>query len=196
MQCATLIFHTCVKYHLVMSECEEVNFAGHTNILSEYVKFLAHNSQLEVVARIEKWIQEFKDSAKLEKKKDAAKAKQLNTATQKVNNCVSKLAAIETRLARLEKKWKSYAGNANESKGVSIACHASYSDSNLNSLGGNGLLRDSSALQSFSIPRRKIIIYILFEEIPFWLTAMSPFLCQSLTFVQFTSKDRLHWVLD
>ena len=103
-QCATLIFYSCLKCHEVMREYEDVNFAGHANISSEHVKFLAHNSQLEVVARIEKRIKEFEESAKLAKKEEAGKSKQLNTNSQKIDNCVSKLSAIKTRLGRLEKK--------------------------------------------------------------------------------------------
>ena len=75
MQCALLIFHTSMKCYMVIRECREVNFAGYANVLLECIKFLAHNSQLEVVARIKKRIQEFEHSVKLGKKEDAAKAK-------------------------------------------------------------------------------------------------------------------------
>ena len=39
VQCATLIFHTCLKCHEVMRQYEDANFATHPNISSEYVKF-------------------------------------------------------------------------------------------------------------------------------------------------------------
>ena len=104
IQCASLIYHACLKCHEVMKEHEEVKFAGHPNISSEHIKFLAHNSQLEVVSRIEKRLVQFEDGAKQMKKDEAAKSKQLNTATQKVDSCASKLATFETRLSRLEKK--------------------------------------------------------------------------------------------
>ena len=104
IQCATLIFHTCLKCHSVMRQYEDVNFAGHPNISSEYIKFLALNSQLEVVSRIEKRLEAFEDSAKSQKKEEAAKLKQLNTTTQKAETCATKIASLETRLARLEKK--------------------------------------------------------------------------------------------
>ena len=68
IQCMTLIFHTCLKCHEVMREHEDVNFAGHANISSECVKFLAHNSQLKVVARMEKRISDFEDMTKQAKK--------------------------------------------------------------------------------------------------------------------------------
>jgi len=104
IQCATLIFHTSLKCHEIMKQYDEVKFAGYPNMSSEYIKFLAHNSQFEIVARMEKRLLEIEDSAKSYKKEDATKAKQLNTTTQKVDNCASKLLAIETRLSRLEKK--------------------------------------------------------------------------------------------
>gem|GEM_PF-3623629 len=103
-QCSTLIFHTCLKCHVVMKAYDDVKFAAHPNISSEYVKFLAHNAQFEVVARIEKRLLEVEDSVKSNKRGDASKEKQLNTTTQKVEECKSKLAAMETRLTRLEKK--------------------------------------------------------------------------------------------
>ena len=87
-----------------MRECEDLNFTRHANISSKYVKFLAHNSQQEVVARIEKRTLEFEDVVKQFKKDEASKAKQLNITAQKVNSYASKLAAIETKLTRLEKK--------------------------------------------------------------------------------------------
>ena len=104
IQCATLIFHTCLKCHVVMKAYEDVKFAGHPNISSEYIKFLAHNAQFEVVARMEKRLIDVEDLNKNHKKDEASKNKQLNTITQKVDNCVSKIAAVDIRLSRLEKK--------------------------------------------------------------------------------------------
>ena len=53
IQCATLTFHACLKFHEIMEQHDDVKFAGHPNMSSEYMKFLAHNSQLEVVSRME-----------------------------------------------------------------------------------------------------------------------------------------------
>ena len=53
------------------------------------------------------------------------------------------------------------------------------------------VFRGTSDLQQFSIPRGESIIYILFEEIPFWLTALSPLMCRRLFFVQYDSVKQL-----
>ena len=87
-----------------MRECEDVIFAGHANVSSEHAKFLAYNSQLEVVARTDKRISDFEDATKQAKKDKASRAKQSNATAQKVDSCFSKLGTIEIRLVRLEKK--------------------------------------------------------------------------------------------
>ena len=46
-------------------------------------------------------------------------------------------------------------------------------------------------MQSFIIPQGKGIFYILFEEIPYWLTAISPITCHRLYFIQYMSYEEL-----
>ena len=43
IQCATLIFYDYLKCHKVMKQHNNVKFAGHLSMLSEHIKFLAHN---------------------------------------------------------------------------------------------------------------------------------------------------------
>ena len=56
------------------------------------------------------------------------------------------------------------------------------------------LFRDSSVLQSFTTPKGSGTIFVLFEEIPFWLSAISPFACGKLIFPQFHTEEDLRKV--
>ena len=75
LQCAIAIFYTTLKCHEVMKAYDNVKFTTHLSILSKYIKFLAHNLQYEVVARIEKRLLEVEDRVKANKKEEASKVK-------------------------------------------------------------------------------------------------------------------------
>ena len=77
----------------------------------------------------------------------------------------------------------------------------SYSDSSssLGELGeesregdsGLRLVRSSSTIQSFTIPQGRGIIYIMCEEIPYWLAAISLLMCQRIVFVQYVAMKEI-----
>ena len=50
-----------------MKAHNSIKYLAYPSILSEYMKFLAHNSQYEVVLCIEKWLLEVEHSTKANK---------------------------------------------------------------------------------------------------------------------------------
>ena len=108
---------------------------------------------------MEKHLLEVEDASKNTKKEESAILKQLNTTTQKVDNCVSKLAAVETRLAKLEKKWYLDAGSVHEFEGAPYANSKGYSSST----------KSTSLLKSNRKDRRGNLIYLWLEDPKFFI---------------------------
>ena len=46
-------------------------------------------------------------------------------------------------------------------------------------------------VQSFVIVKGKAIVCIMFEKVPYWITALSPLSCRRLVFAQYSSRDSL-----
>ena len=56
------------------------------------------------MTKLEKTIIELEDGVKSSKKDDSVKHKRLNTTTQKVDKCETKLSTLESRVVKVEKK--------------------------------------------------------------------------------------------
>ena len=79
-------------------------FKDYPPISSEYIKFICHNSPFELVESLENKFKTIENEFKDFKNKNKNSAKQLNTVTQKAEDSKSKIGALETRVAKLEKK--------------------------------------------------------------------------------------------
>ena len=101
---ATTVFHACFKSLEIMKQHTDNGFPKHSSIASKHIKFLCHNSPFETLELHDTRIKSVEASIKEAAQKSSSRDDTLNTTSQKIDDGKSKIANLESRVARLEKK--------------------------------------------------------------------------------------------